>query len=391
MQYKKFLFPEQRKKNVWLKLTWKWFKIILGTFLLMSTLWGCGQIMGDPKVATASIESVYDNKSYNVAAVFFELLVGSNDVAKNHIIHITEDGIFEYKFIGISTWGQAWTEIKSPFYGLFVYPIAWLLVNISSGLNANHDPKNPVSIIFAIIFTTLIIKTITLTFTFKAQQNQQKMQAVQMKSAEIQAKYKHSRDPRAKQKQQMELMAVYKKEGINPMAAFIPMILSLPFLTAMYTVMRSTNVLKNTQVGAISLLEQPWHMITQGHYMYLIIVVIYLPTQLISMLLPMFLNRPMQKIKTKESKAAVKKQVIIQSFCILIFIIYVCAAPSGVGIYWIISGILQIIQTIAFYYYNKYKRNAYKRNGTLTTPFLSKVRKIFVKSEIVQPKRIKSP
>ncbi|MBP1524889.1 MAG: membrane protein insertase YidC [Spiroplasma ixodetis] len=393
MQYKKFLFPEQQKKNVWLKITWKWTKIILGTFLLMSTLWGCGQTMGDPNVATSDVISAYDFQKYNVAAVFFELLIGNSDVAKNHIFHFNGNNIYEYGFTGIRTWSEAWTQTKSPFFGMFVYPIAWILVSISAGLSGGVDVNSKywsVSVIFAIIFTTLIIKLITLVFTFKAQQNQEKMQSVQMKTSEIQAKYKHSRDPSAKQKQQMELMAIYKKEGINPMAAFIPMFLSLPFLTAMFTVMKSTNLLKNTVVGAISLVEQPWTMVTHGQFMYLIIIVIYIPTQLVSMLLPMFLNRLRQKIKTKEAKAALKKQVIIQSVMIFMFLFYVCVAPSGLGIYWIISGILQIFQTLGFHYYNKHKRSRYKKNGTISTPFSSKIKKIFTKSEIVvQPKKNK--
>gem|GEM_PF-560357 len=94
-------------------------------------------------------------------------------------------------------------------------------------------------------------------FTFKAQRNQERMQAVQLKTAEVQAKYKQSRDPYAKQKMQMELMAIYKKEGINPISSFIPMFLSIPFLTAMFTVMRSTNLLKTAQIGLIKLIETP--------------------------------------------------------------------------------------------------------------------------------------
>lgn len=358
----------------------------------MSTLWGCGQTIGDPNVQTGAVISPYDFKTYNVAAVFFELLIGNNDIAKNHIFHFNNGSIYEYGFTGIRTWSEAWTQTKSPFFGMFVYPIAWILINISAGLSGGVDVNGKywaVSIIFAIIFTTLIIKLITLVFTFKAQQNQEKMQSVQMKTAEIQAKYKHSRDPNAKQKQQMELMAIYKKEGINPMAAFIPMFLSLPFLTAMFTVMKSTNLLKNTVVGAISLVEQPWSMVTSGNFMYLIIIVVYVPTQLVSMLLPMFLNRSRQKIKTKESKAALKKQIIIQSIMIFMFLFYVCVAPSGLGIYWIISGILQIFQTLGFHYYNKHKRNRYKKNGIIKTPLSNKMKKIFMKSEVVYPKKNK--
>lgn len=385
MRYKQFLFPEEHKKNQWLKLTWKWTKIILGIFLLVSTVWGCGQMMGDSNVAAGSINSLYDFKNHNVAAVFFELLIGTDNVFKHHIFHLSGNTIYEYSFTGISSWGQAWTVTKSPFYGLFVYPISWILVSIAKGFGGGG-----VGIIFAIFFTTLIIKLITLAFTFKAQQNQERMQAVQLKTAEIQAKYKQSRDQYSKQKMQMELMAVYKKEGINPISSFIPMFLSIPFLTAMFTVVKSTNLLKTAQVGAIKLIETPWSMITHGNLIYLVIVVVYLPIQLTSMLLPMFLNRSRQKIKTKESKAAMKKQFIIQTIFILVFTIFVFITPSGVGIYWIISGGLQIVQTVSFHYYNKHKRYNNKRKGTIKTSFANKVKRQFSKrNQKYKPKKAK--
>lgn len=380
MRYKQFLFPEDQKKNQWLKITWKWTKIILGTFLIVSTLWGCGQMLGDSNVATGYVVSIYDFKNHNIAAVFFELLLGTDGVFKHHIFHFENGKIYEYSFNGITTWSQAWSETKSPFYGLFVFPISWLLVNIAHGLSGGSgNAVNPVAIIFAIFFTTLIIKLITLVFTFKAQQNQERMQAVQLKTAEIQAKYKYSRDAYAKQKMQMELMAVYKKEGINPISSFIPMFLSIPFLTAMFVVIKSTTLLKTSQIGLIKLIETPWSMITQGQWIYLVIVVVYLPIQLTSMLLPMFLNRSRQKVKTKESKAAMKKQVIIQSIFIVLFTGFVFGTPSGVGIYWIISGGLQIVQTLGFHYYNKQKRNRYKKKGTIQESFSKKIKNKFNK------------
>lgn len=386
MRYKQFLFPEQQKNHQWLKLTWKWTKIILGIFLLVSTVWGCGQMMGDANVASGKINSLYDFKNHNIAAVFFELLIGNKDIYKHHIFHLSGSTIYEYSFTGINTWGQAWTVTKSPFYGLFVYPIAWILVNLAKGFGGGG-----VGIIFAIFFTTLIIKLITLVFTFKAQRNQERMQAVQLRTAEVQAKYKQSRDPYAKQKMQMELMAIYKKEGINPISSFIPMFLSIPFLTAMFTVMRTTNLLKTTQVGAIRLIETPWSMLNQGHWIYLVIVLVYLPIQITSMLLPMFLNRARQKVKTKESKKAMKKQFIIQAVFIVVFIFVVFGTPAGVGIYWIISGAIQIAQTVAFHYYNKYQRYNSKRKGTIKTSFATKVKNIFSKrNQDYKPKKAKT-
>lgn len=378
MRYKQFLFPEEQKRNEWLKKIWKWTKIILGTFLIVSTIWGCGQLLGDPKLGAGSVTSIYDGRTHNFAAVFFELLIGTPNVVKNHVFHMDANGvIYEYGFTGIKNWAQAWSVTKNPFYGLFVYPIAWLLVTIAHGFSGSSTGAiSPVALIFSIFFTTLIIKLITLIFTFKAQQNQERMQAVQMKTAEVQAKYKHSRDAYAKQKQQQELMAIYKKEGINPIASFIPMFLAIPFFTAMYTVVKSTHLLKTTQIGLIKLIETPWSMVTQGQWIYLVIVCIYAPIQAFSMLLPTLLNRSKNnKVKTKESKAALKKQMIMQVVFIAVFIVFVFGTPAGVGIYWIISGFIQIVQTLAFHQYNKYRKNSYKRKGTIKESFSKKIKR----------------
>jgi membrane protein insertase Oxa1/YidC/SpoIIIJ len=51
------------------------------------------------------------------------------------------------------------------------------------------------------------------------------MQAVSAKQAEIQAKYAGKKDPASKQKQQMETMELYKREGISPFSAIIASLL----------------------------------------------------------------------------------------------------------------------------------------------------------------------
>lgn len=83
------------------------------------------------------------------------------------------------------------------------------------------------------------------------------MQTVTGKQAEIQAKYAGKKDPASKQKQQMEMMELYKKEGISPFSSIVASFASMPFLFAMYAVIRSTHALKVAEVGDIKLIEQP--------------------------------------------------------------------------------------------------------------------------------------
>ena len=92
----------------------------------------------------------------------------------------------------------------------------------------------------------------------------------------------------------------------------------------------------------------------------------------------MFLNKKKaNKVKTNESKAAMRKQIMMQIIFIFVAILFVFATPAGLGIYGIINSTLQIIQTICFHYYNKYKKNKDKNEGIIQEPLIKKIKNIF--------------
>jgi YidC/Oxa1 family membrane protein insertase len=84
-----------------------------------------------------------------------------------------------------------------------------------------------------IIIVTVIIRLLLLPFGFKQIKSMQHMQALQPKIKELQKKYKSN-----KQKQQEETMKLYKEAGVNPLGGCLPMLLTLPFLFAMYAIIR---------------------------------------------------------------------------------------------------------------------------------------------------------
>jgi len=59
------------------------------------------------------------------------------------------------------------------------------------------------------------------------------MQEVQLEVAKIKAKYEpHKDNKQMKQRQQQEIMALYKKREVNPFASFGTMFLTMPFFLA---------------------------------------------------------------------------------------------------------------------------------------------------------------
>ncbi len=85
----------------------------------------------------------------------------------------------------------------------------------------------------AIIILTLLIRILLLPFGIKQIKSMQHMQALQPKIKDLQKRYKSN-----KQKQQEETMKLYKEAGVNPLGGCLPLLLTFPFLIAMYAVLR---------------------------------------------------------------------------------------------------------------------------------------------------------
>ncbi len=81
-----------------------------------------------------------------------------------------------------------------------------------------------------ILIMTLIIKMALAPFTLKAYKSQAKMKVLKPEIDKIQEKHKE-KDP---MKAQQEVMALYKKTGVNPLGGCLPMLLQMPILFALF-------------------------------------------------------------------------------------------------------------------------------------------------------------
>ncbi|MGX1803676.1 membrane protein insertase YidC, partial [Brevundimonas naejangsanensis] len=84
----------------------------------------------------------------------------------------------------------------------------------------------------AILALTVVVKLILFPLANKSYESLSKMRTLQPKMEEI--KKKHGSDP---QKQQQEMMALYQREKINPLAGCLPMVVQIPVFYALYKVL----------------------------------------------------------------------------------------------------------------------------------------------------------
>jgi YidC/Oxa1 family membrane protein insertase len=85
----------------------------------------------------------------------------------------------------------------------------------------------------SIICLTLAIRMVILPLTFKQVRAMQEMQRFNPEIQKIRERYKED-----KQRQQEEMMKLYKEHGFNPLGSCLPLVLQLPFFFSLYQTLK---------------------------------------------------------------------------------------------------------------------------------------------------------
>jgi YidC/Oxa1 family membrane protein insertase len=196
----------------------------------------------------------------------------------------------------------------------------------------------------AIIIITFIIKLLISPLTHKSMVSQEKMSKLQPKLKELQAKYKDKPEDLNK-----ETMNLYKKEGINPFAGCLPLLLQMPLLTAMYYLLANLYELNGATFLWIKDLSKPDSVYTFSQYFTIPFVNIgtlnIMPIIMTIVSVISTLSMP----DTSGNKQA--KMMMWMMPLIFFFLFY--NVSSGLVLYWTVMNILNMVQQIYINYFRK--------------------------------------
>jgi YidC/Oxa1 family membrane protein insertase len=86
---------------------------------------------------------------------------------------------------------------------------------------------------FSIIALTVVVRVVLLPLTVKQYHNMQAMQKLSPQMKALQARYKDD-----KQRQQQEIMKLYKENQVNPFSSCLPLVLQLPVFISLFYMLR---------------------------------------------------------------------------------------------------------------------------------------------------------
>ncbi len=176
---------------------------------------------------------------------------------------------------------------------------------------------------WAIILFTLFLKLILFPLTYSSSVSMAKMQNLQPKMKAIKKKYKNTKDMEQRKLMNIEMMALYKQEKVNPAGGCLPLLLQLPLLWGFFRLLSVS----------INVRHEPWMLwITDLSKKdpYYVLPILMGVTQLIQ-----------TRMQPSGGDDMQRKMMYILPF---VMVIMFASFPSGLNLYWCFSNVLQIGQ-----------------------------------------------
>ncbi|WP_312328760.1 membrane protein insertase YidC [Acinetobacter sp.] len=197
-------------------------------------------------------------------------------------------------------------------YG-WLWPIAKLLfvgLEFFHGLVGNWG--------WAIILLTILVKVILWPLSSKSYRSMAKMRVI---APEMQRMKEEFGEDRMRFSQ--EMMALYKREQVNPLAGCLPLLLQMPIFLALYWVL----------MESVELRHAPWMLWIQD-----------LSSMDPWFILPLLMGLTMYIQQSLNPQPTDPMQAKVFKFMPIIFTVFLLFFPAGLVLYWIVNNLITILQ-----------------------------------------------
>lgn len=220
---------------------------------------------------------------------------------------------------------QFWnTVIFQPMLNLLLLLYSWLAHNFG----------------LSIIVFTVLVRVITLPITWQQMRSAKASQDLQPKLLELQKKYKNDREKLAQ-----EQMKLYKEAGVNPYGCLVPMLIQFPIWIGMYQSI--INVLPNNPLQLLNLARHIYHQFSGLVPLNASFLGLNLgrsaPILAILVAATMWVQQKMMAAPTADPQ----QQAMSQSMELMMPLMFgwiTWNLASGLGLYFVVSNIVGIIQ-----------------------------------------------
>lgn len=279
-------------------------------------------------------------------------------IASTNACITPSEGLYDGIYYEAKSWGDAFN--LGLIEGLLEYPIAWMIHSFYNLFNMGAWGS-----ILSILIVTVIVRLFLLAISFKSSIAQTRMQELQPELNALQAKYPNSNTDEYQKRMLAQAQAdLYKKYKINPFSSLIVMIFQFPIFIAVWGAMSGSAILRvdtlfanGGDLWALKLSESMNTVMfnfSNGIHVNITAIILFVlmsAAQILSAKLPMWIQKKEQKNSVKLGKNPAQdqtnKQMNMVSNVMMIMIIFMgFTLPVGMAIYWFISAIISLAQSL---------------------------------------------
>ncbi|GLH63939.1 YidC family membrane integrase SpoIIIJ [Parageobacillus sp. G301] len=207
-------------------------------------------------------------------------------------------------------------ESKGFWNEYIVYPLSWLIKYVANALGGNFG--------LSIVIVTIFIRLLILPLMIQQTKNAKAMQALQPEIQKLREKYS-SKDMQTQQKLQQEMMLLFQKHGVNPMAGCFPILIQMPILIGFYhAIMRTREIAEHNFL---------WFDLGEKDPYYILPIVAGITT---------FIQQKIMMAGAGQQNPQMAMMLWMMPIMIVIFAINF---PAALSLYWVVGNIFSIVQT----------------------------------------------
>ncbi|AEH49755.1 YidC family membrane integrase SpoIIIJ [Parageobacillus thermoglucosidasius] len=207
-------------------------------------------------------------------------------------------------------------ESKGFWNEYIVYPLSWLIKYVAGVFGGSYG--------LSIIVVTIFIRLLILPLMIQQTKNAKAMQALQPEIQKLREKYS-SKDMQTQQKLQQEMMLLFQKHGVNPMAGCFPILIQMPILIGFYhAIMRTKEIAEHNFL---------WFDLGEKDPFYILPIVAGITT---------FIQ---QKIVMADTGQQNPQMVMMLWMMPIMIVIFAINFPAALSLYWVVGNIFSIAQT----------------------------------------------
>lgn len=211
---------------------------------------------------------------------------------------------------------------------LFIKPLTWIIIKIGM-LVKNYG--------LAIIITTFAIRLLMYPVTLKTAKQSEGMKKAGPELSKLEKKYANKNDQQSMMAKNQEMMAIYKKYGINPMSGCLFGFIQIPLFFAFYESLYRLPALFEDKFLVFELSTAPLKAMGKGHWLYIILPILVAVTTFFSFKL----NSGASMNKDQEKQM---KYMMIFMMFMIVFMSF--SMSSAIILYWITNSTFTIIQNL---------------------------------------------